>query len=124
LLSERQRDSLQDILDNIDRISRHVLQLAAQDLAAFEGNELVSDAVERCMGRISEAALRLGEEADQIAPGPPWADVRGLGNQLRHEYHNIRLAIIWEIITDDLQPLQEACSKAIADDDASPGNSG
>jgi uncharacterized protein with HEPN domain len=89
LLSERQRDSLQDILDNIDRISRHVLQLAAQDLAAFEGNELVSDAVERCMGRISEAALRLGEEADQIAPGPPWADVRGLGNQLRHEYHNI-----------------------------------
>ncbi len=68
------------------------------------------------MGRISEAALRLGEDAEQIAPGPTWAHIRGLGNRLRHEYHNIQLAIIWEIITDDLEALKDACSKAIADD--------
>jgi uncharacterized protein with HEPN domain len=117
LLSERQRLSLQDIVDNIDRIFSHLAQLTAQDFTTFERNELVSDAVERCMGRISEAAGRLGEEADDIAPGPPWADIRGLGNQLRHEYHNIQLAIIWEIINDDLQPLGEACRKAIADDE-------
>ncbi|MCK9911583.1 DUF86 domain-containing protein, partial [Microbacteriaceae bacterium K1510] len=91
---------LQDILDNIDRIARHVLELASQDLETFEANELVADAVERCMGRISEAAIRLGEAADEIAPGPPWEDIRGLGNRLRHEYHNIQLAIIWEIVTD------------------------
>lgn len=117
MLSERQRYSLQDILDNIDRIDRHVLQLASRDLAAFEADELVADAVERCMGRISEAALRLGEEAEQIAPGPPWADIRGLGNQLRHAYHNVQLAIIWEIATDDLEALKQACTKALADDD-------
>jgi len=75
LLSERQRLSLQDIVDYIDRIFSHLAQLTAQDFTTFERNELVSDAVERCMGRISEAAGRLGEEADDIAPGPPWADI-------------------------------------------------
>jgi uncharacterized protein with HEPN domain len=118
LLSERQRISLQDIIDNIERLLGHVAQLAEHNVDSFERDELVSDAVERCMERISEAAGRLGEDADEIAPGPPWADVRGLGNRLRHEYHNIQLQIIWEIISDDLQPLKEACLKAIADDDA------
>lgn len=73
------------------------------------------------MGRISEAAIRLGEAADEIAPGPPWEEVRGLGNRLRHEYHNIQLAIIWEIVTDDLQALKEACSTALAEDDDATG---
>ena len=102
MLSERQRLSLQDILDNIDRPNDHVAQPAAKDLETFQWNELVADAVERCMERISEAAGRLGERADQIAPGPPWSDIRGLANRLRHEYHNVQLAIIWEIIVDDL----------------------
>lgn len=74
------------------------------------------------MGRISEAAIRLGEAADEIAPGPPWEDIRGLGNRLRHEYHNIQLAIIWEIVTDDLRALRDACSAALSDDDDATGS--
>jgi hypothetical protein len=38
---------------------------------------LVYDAVERCLERISEAARKLGEEAEALCPGPPWPLIRG-----------------------------------------------
>lgn len=116
LLSEHQGRSLQEIIDNIAAIKRHVGVLAAQDFETFAATEIVIDAVERCLSRISEAAVRLGEEAEVLVPGQPWREIRGLGNQLRHEYHDIALMIIWEIIVDDLDPLDRACRAAISSD--------
>ena len=113
MLSDRQRGLLQDILENIGAIRRHVTHLEELSFASFESNELVVDAVERCLSRISEAAVKLGIEADEVAPGPQWGEIRGLGNHLRHAYHVVDLSIIWEIIEDDLPPLEEACGKAV-----------
>ena len=44
------------------------------------------DAVERCFQRISEAAVKLGDDADARYPEIPWRDIRRFGNVLRHEY--------------------------------------
>jgi uncharacterized protein with HEPN domain len=74
----------------------------------------VIDAVERCLSRISEAAVKLGDEALQMAPGQPWRDIRGLGNRLLHEYDLISPRDIWAIATGYLPPLRIACEKAIA----------
>ncbi|NJO34048.1 MAG: DUF86 domain-containing protein [Rhodospirillales bacterium] len=68
----------------------------------FVAKDLVVDAVERCLSRISEAAKKLGVAAEGLAPGQPWAKIRGLGNLLRHEYDTIRRSVLWEIVTDDL----------------------
>jgi len=48
---------LEDILENIARIERYVVGL---DDEAFLIDEKTMDAVERCLHRISEAAIRLG----------------------------------------------------------------
>ena len=71
------------------------------------------DAVERCLSRISEAAKKLGAAAEDLAPGQPWAKIRGLGNLLRHEYDTMRRSVLWEIVTEDLSSLQNACKKAL-----------
>ncbi len=55
------------------------------DLAAFEENRLVYDAVERCLERISEAAAKLGDMAVHLMPDQPWQKIRSFGNILRHE---------------------------------------
>jgi uncharacterized protein with HEPN domain len=57
LLSDRQRGWVQDILDNAGAIKRHLDHLAHTDFDTFRNNELVVDAVERCLSRISEAAV-------------------------------------------------------------------
>ena len=114
MLSDRQRGWVQDILDNAAAIRRHLDHLTHNDFDTFRDDELVVDAVERCLSRISEAAVRLGEAAEEEVPGVPWDDIRGLGNQLRHAYHTVDLGIVWEILVEDLYPLEKACRKALA----------
>src|ERR1043166_6156486 len=59
-------------------------------------------ATQHCLLRISEAAKKLGALAKELAPDQPWADIRGIGNRLRHEYDKIDRDEIWRTVTDDL----------------------
>ncbi len=93
-------------MDNIASIRRHTATL---DLAGYRGSEITMDAVERCLSRISEAAVKLGPTAEGVAPGADWPNVRGLGNILRHEYDGVSPETIWAIVTNDLEVLAVAC---------------
>ncbi|MDO6413737.1 DUF86 domain-containing protein [Sphingomonas sp. BIUV-7] len=108
---ERARDWIGDIVENAARIARHVDGL---DFDGFIANELVRDAVERCIERITEAAVRLGpERLARIAPETALHQVRGLGNMLRHEYDRVNVRVIWDTVTTDLPPLRAACEAAL-----------
>jgi uncharacterized protein with HEPN domain len=63
---------------------------------------------------ISEAAIRLGGEAEGRIPGVSWRNIRGMGNWLRHQYDRIELETIWKTATDDLPPLKTAIQRALA----------
>jgi len=41
-------------------------------------------------------------------PQIPWAQIIGIGNVLRHEYHRISDTVVWNVVQDRLQPLQAA----------------
>jgi uncharacterized protein with HEPN domain len=82
-------ERFRDILDNIERIERYT---AGMSYDAFENDARTRDAVERCLSRISEAAIkldRIGTIASELCPTIPWADIRGIGNHLRHAYDAI-----------------------------------
>ena len=78
------------------------------DFEAFRTNPMAVAAVERKIQIISEAAIRLGDEAEKRIPDQPWRDIRGIGNQLRHAYERIDLNTLWAAVTDDLPPLKAA----------------
>jgi uncharacterized protein with HEPN domain len=99
----RDADSLQDIIDNIARIERHVEGLDQDELRS---DELRHDAVERCLERICEAAFRLGDRADELLPAQPWRGIRGLGNRLRHGYDQIDINIVWNVVSERLPSLK------------------
>jgi hypothetical protein len=70
-------ERFRDILDNVERIERYT---AGMSYDAFESDGRTRDAVERCLLRISEAAIRLdrmGAIASELCPTIPWADIRG-----------------------------------------------
>lgn len=83
------------------------------DEAAFMANSLVIDATERCLSRISEAAVKLGDDAVHYVPDQPWHNIRGLGNRLRHEYDVINPKDLWAIVTDNLPSLRSGCQAAL-----------
>ena len=76
-------------------------------------NQLVYDAVERCLERISEAAKKLGTDAEHLCPGIPWPQIRALGNVFRHEYDTIEPARVWYVVQDDLPPLKTAVEEIL-----------
>jgi uncharacterized protein with HEPN domain len=102
---------LQDILDAIADIHRFTEGMA---LETFRTDAKTVAAVERKLLLISEAARRLGDQAETLCPGPPWRDIRGIGNWLRHQYDFVDLETVWRTVTDDLPPLQEAVIQALA----------
>ena len=109
--SERQIRRFEDILDSIARIERFT---TGMDFAAFSANEQVTFAVLHALLILSEAARRLGTEAETRVPEQPWRAIRGLGNVLRHEYEGVDLQAIWRIVTDDLPALKVAIENALA----------
>ena len=108
--SSRPRQRFQDILDNIDSIETYT---AGMTFDQFAADDKTRDAVERCFSRIAEAAAKLDELAEGLAPGEPWAEIRAFGNQLRHAYDGIREELVWGIIQNRLQSLKAACQRAI-----------
>jgi uncharacterized protein with HEPN domain len=113
MYSEKIRLRLQHIVENSDRISEYI---AGMDFETFSGHRMTIDAVERCLSRITEASVRVGEAAlNQIAPGVPMHVLRGFGNALRHDYDLIDLPTIWKTIQNDLPALRAACERALAE---------
>ena len=103
-------DSLHHIIENAERVARH---LAGMDCQAFEQNETVRDAVERCIERVCEATHRLGERAEELMPGQPWGDIRGMGNRLRHAYDRVEVTIVWNTGHLRLPELATAARRAL-----------
>ena len=99
----------EDILVNIERIEAYTQDL---DCASFLADHKTYDAVERCLG-ISEAAKKLGPEAEELCPGIPWPQLRSLGNFLRHEYARIEGERLWFMVERDLEPLRVAAAGAL-----------
>jgi uncharacterized protein with HEPN domain len=100
----------EDILESIARIERFT---SGMDFAAFSANEQVVYAVNHALLILSEASAKLGEQAEQLCPGIAWADIRGLGNRLRHDYDNINLIRIWLVVERELASLKSGVSDAL-----------
>lgn len=70
-----------------------------------------NDAVFRQMTIIGEASNKFGKVNQQKIPSVPWAKIIALRNVIIHDYENIASQRIWEIIQNDLAPLDNAIAE-------------
>jgi uncharacterized protein with HEPN domain len=91
-------------------------------LEAFREDANTVAAVERKLLVISEAAVRLGDQAALLCPAPPWPKIHGMGNWIRHSYDRVDIETIWFTITDDLPPFKAALVDALISFSASSEN--
>jgi uncharacterized protein with HEPN domain len=110
LPSEKPWLRLADIAEN----ARNILYTQGMTFADFIGDRRTSDASERCMMRIAEAAAKLGSVAEERFPTYDWKSIRGMGKVLRHDYDQVSLPMIWDSIAQSLAPLLEDVEAALA----------
>ena len=106
--------SLRDIYEAIESIERFV---RGMDFSAFQADEKTNAAVERKLLVVSEAAHRLGDDAEKLCPSIPWNNIRGIGNWVRHRYDRVDPSLIWQTVERDLPPQKLAIGKTLASPD-------
>jgi uncharacterized protein with HEPN domain len=103
MLSEIERDALEDIRDNIVRVMRFVHGL---DLEGFLVDDKSFYAATRCLEIISEASRRLPPAFKERFPEIPWKGVAGSASIYRHNYQDVLERRIWQTIHEALPPLR------------------
>jgi uncharacterized protein with HEPN domain len=110
LPSKDKRHLLLDVVASIDYIRSFAAGITFDQ---YLEDRKTRSAVERELLIISEAAIRLGSDAETICPGPDWRDIRGLGNKLRHDYDGLNDELLWQTVQNDLLPLRMDVEKAL-----------
>ncbi len=103
-LDPRQRDLVkcEDMRIHAERARRF---LADRSLDEFLNDQMLQDAVVRCVEVIGEAARRVSEQTRKRAPEIPWKLIIGMRNVLAHEYGTVDLEKVYSVVTDDMPEL-------------------
>ena len=98
------RPAIRAIVDAIDGID----SAARVEFCRTLLRVLLRHGIQRGIEIISEAARRVPSETQAPQPQIPWAQIIGIGNVLRHEYHRISDTVIWNVVQNYLAPLRAA----------------
>lgn len=74
----------------------------------FDADENLQLAQVHRLQIIGEAARRVSAAGRAAHPEIPWAQIVGLRHRIVHDYINIRYNVVWEVLSEDLQPLIDA----------------
>ncbi len=108
---------------DVDLTLRQMLDYTREAIALSDGKtraDLDSDrllelALTRLLEIIGEAANRVPAETQAQHPAIPWVQVVSLRNRLIHGYDSVDVDILWQIIIQDLPPLEIALQAIIGD---------
>ena len=71
----------------------------------FKNDERTQLAVQHTLLIIGEAGNRVSDERQHQHPEIPWREIRGLRNRIAHDYININLETVWDIVQDRIPEL-------------------
>lgn len=100
-----QNRDLEAILD-IDNYGRQAISFVANlTQEEFEDDDKTIAAVMYVIAIIGEATKRLSKEFRQQYDFIPWGDMTGMRDRLVHDYKNIDLDILWDIVNVEIPKL-------------------
>lgn len=101
-----QRD-LQFLLDMLQSAELILIYTAQYSKDEFVANVQLQDSVIRRLLVIAEAARRVSHKTRQALPNVSWQEINGIRNRLVHEYNDINLNIVWDVVQFEIPPLIE-----------------
>jgi uncharacterized protein with HEPN domain len=94
---------LKHILDAITQIQNYLHEKSFEE---FITNKMLQDAVVRQLEIVGEASRNLAEDFRRLHPTVPWSQIAGMRNRMAHDYLNVDMEIVWDIVMHDLPILK------------------
>ncbi len=104
------RGRLEDIALAIDKIQR---ALRGKSRSDFDTDEMLQVWVIYHLQIIGEAVSRLTEDFTARYPQSPWRKIIGMRHILVHQYFGVDKEIVWGVIENDLQEIDELTRRAL-----------
>ena len=82
-------------------------------LEAFTNDKIKRHAICYNLQCIGENCYKLSREFIKEHTGIKWESIEGLRHVLVHDYYNVTIEVLWNIITEDLMPLKTNLQKII-----------
>ena len=85
--------------------------------AQFLDSDLHQSAVIRALGVIGEAAGKVSRDSTKVLPEIPWQKVTGMRHRLIHDYFDVDLELVWEVVQLEIPSLIETLEGLVPPDD-------
>ena len=92
---QREVQFLLDILQSAELITQYTAECSKQE---FLENVQLQDSVIRRLLVIAEAAKRISETTRNSISNIAWREINGMRNRLVHEYDDVNLNIVWNVV--------------------------
>ncbi len=79
--------------------------LGSRSFEEFQNDQLVQEAIIRCLEVIGEAARSVSEETQNRSPDIPWSLITGMRNILAHEYGTVDLEEVYDVVDQKIPEL-------------------
>jgi len=100
---------LKDILAAIETIESY----SVSSYENFAADAKTQDAIMYNLIIMGEAANQISTEFREQHKAIPWSSIIGTRNVIIHGYDQVKLQIVWEIISRDLNSLKKEVEKAL-----------
>ncbi|HEY9879127.1 MAG TPA: DUF86 domain-containing protein [Leptolyngbyaceae cyanobacterium] len=101
---QRDLQFLLDMLQSAELILTYTTQCSRDE---FITNVQLQDSVIRRLLVIAEAARRVSNVTKQALSNVSWQEINGMRNRLVHEYNDVNLDIVWNVVQLEIPPLIE-----------------
>jgi uncharacterized protein with HEPN domain len=98
----RNIDSLRDMAIAARRVLGYMENVSQED---FERDLEKQDSITYRILILGEASKRLSAEFRESYPDIPWRQIAGMRNMLVHEYDQIDLEVLWDVVQNNIPNL-------------------
>lgn len=102
-MKREHRFFVRDMIEEIANIREFTQRM---DYDSFEEDKKTIYAVVRSLEIIGEAVSKIPDDLKKQTPDIPWREIRTFRNITAHKYGGVDLQIVWDIIENQLDPLQ------------------
>jgi uncharacterized protein with HEPN domain len=108
-MTPRDREALERIVECADAIDAYVERAGESS----SGDGMAIDAIAKRLVEIGEQAKRIASDTLRAIPDVDWPSVKGMRDVITHDYLDVQVEVVIDVVRDDLPGLRQAARAAL-----------